>query len=238
MKKIIYTIGIALIFACTGCSDDDNTLPHVTPEATGTLTDNEGNEYTWVRHNGIDWMASNFIGGKPYYETTNSWGQDLIKFDSKEQAISDYKIYGNLYTFEEAVANAPEGWRLPTDEDWKKLEQALGMSGKTTDQTGWRGSAEGELIQQDETGSGIRLLLGGYVSIRFFQPYIRQTREYGYYWSSTIDESNPQLTLAFYRRIRFNSTQIERNLITLEETSYNGTIYQRYMSVRYVRDSR
>lgn len=238
MKKIIYTIGIALIFACIGCSDDDNTLPLVTPEATGTLTDDDGNEYTWVRYNGIDWMASNFIGGKPYYETTNSWGEDLIGFDSKEQAVSDYKIYGNLYTFEQATTNAPEGWRLPTDEDWKKLEQALGMSGKTSDQTGWRGSAEGKLIQQNATGSSIGLLLGGYVSLRYYQHCFRQIREYGYYWSSTIDESSPQPTLAFYRRIRFNSSQIERNVITLDEKSYNGTIYQRYMSVRYVRDAR
>lgn len=238
MKKVIYILWITLILASAGCSDNDKVLSLVTPETTGTLTDNEGNAYTWVRYNGLDWMASNFRAGKPYYDTKNMWGKDQIGFDSKVQAMADYEMYGNLYTHAEALANAPEGWRLPTDEDWKKLEQALGMSEKTSDQIGWRGDNEGVLIQQDEAGSGIHLLLGGYVSIRYFQHYFRQIREYGYYWSSTIDESTPQPTVAFYRRICFNSSKIERNVITLEEKSTSGTIYQRYMSVRYVRDAK
>ena len=167
MKKIIYTICLALMTFCIGCDDDDNHLPQVKPESTGTLTDDEGNEYTWVRYDGLDWMTSNFKAGTPYYELKDSWGwSDLISISDKDQAIADYDMYGNLYTYEDAIANAPEGWRLPTDEDWKKLEKALGMSPGELDDTGWRGSVEGELIQQDETGSGIHLLLAGYVSLQ------------------------------------------------------------------------
>ena len=33
-----------------------------------------------------------------------------------------------LYTYEGALKAVPEGWRLPTDDDWKKLEATLGMS--------------------------------------------------------------------------------------------------------------
>ena len=34
----------------------------------------------------------------------------------------DFNEHGNLYTWEEALAACPEGWRLPTDEDWQNLE--------------------------------------------------------------------------------------------------------------------
>ena len=35
--------------------------------------------------------------------------------------------YGYLYTWPAAQKALPEGWRLPTDEDWKILEKELGM---------------------------------------------------------------------------------------------------------------
>ena len=32
--------------------------------------------------------------------------------------------YGFLYTYEAALRALPEGWRLPTDEDWKALDES------------------------------------------------------------------------------------------------------------------
>lgn len=49
----------------------------------------------------------------------NSRGQALLRNSDTELVKAYYTTYGNLYTYEEAVANAPAGWRLPTDEDWK-----------------------------------------------------------------------------------------------------------------------
>ena len=49
--------------------------------------------------------------------------------------------YGLLYTYDAALKALPDGWRLPTDEDWKKLETELYMDG---DELGlleqWRGN--------------------------------------------------------------------------------------------------
>jgi hypothetical protein len=241
MKKLIYTMWIVFATFTIGCDDDDNKLPLLTPEASGTMTDKEGNEYTWVRYNGLDWMTSNLKAGTPYYELTGGlWNDPLIRIDNMEQALADYSTYGNLYSYEAAIANQPAGWRLPTDEDWKKLEQALGMSEKTTDAVGWRGNGAGELIQQDNTGSGIHLLLGGNASMsagNYNAVMLRQVREYGYYWSSTVDESYTVSTAVYYRRIRANSSQIERNTATVQETDHTSDKYDRYMSVRYVRDA-
>ena len=62
-------------------------------------------------------MTSNDKGGTPYYEAKDKWDDDLIGIDDKELAIADLETFGNLYTYEQALALAPEGWRLPTDED-------------------------------------------------------------------------------------------------------------------------
>ena len=130
MKKIIFYILVALLVVTVGCNDDDNSLPVIKPEKTGTVTIGE-NTYGWARYAGLDWMTSNFKEGTPYYELTyiDQYGytNDLIN-DCEDLTPEEWDRYGNLYSYEEAKANAPEGWRLPTDEDWKKLERAMGMS--------------------------------------------------------------------------------------------------------------
>ncbi|WP_303178588.1 fibrobacter succinogenes major paralogous domain-containing protein [uncultured Butyricimonas sp.] len=244
MKKIIYyMLWFALSLSCWGCNDDEDTkeLPVVKPEATGTVVDNEGNEYTWVRYNGLDWMTSNLKCGKPFYKVAHN-GILVVRLDNKDQALAEYDSLGNLFSYEEALANAPEGWRLPSDEDWKNLEKILGMSASEANTLGWRGSVEGELIQQGANGSGICLLLSGLVSLQERTwtkwPYFTQVREYGYYWTSTIDESHTLGTTAYYRRIGYYTSQIERNVTAIQEKSTDGVIYNKYLSVRYVRDAR
>ncbi len=232
MKNIIYCLIFTIL--AFGCSDDDK-LPQVTPEEKGTVIDTDGNEYVWVRYNGLDWLASNFKGGVPYFENVYVHRLD------EEQAAEDLKVYGNLYTYEEALANVemlPEGWRLPTDEDWQKLEQAMGMSSKVAESKGWRGAPVGELLAQDETGSGMNLLLGGRCGARAGRPYyteLYQMREYGYYWSATCDDSS--IPLVYYRSIRYNTSQIEREMMASIEKDYQDEMYTVYMSVRYVRDA-
>lgn len=226
------------------CNDDDN-LPVVTPQATGTLTDDDGNTYGWVRYNGLDWMTSNFKEGTPYYDLAeeDSWGDlyYIIEVNDREQAIADYDTYGNLYSWDDAVARAPEGWRLPTDEDWKSLERALGMSESDTNIKGWRGSHEGELIQQDETGSGIQLTLSGCVRMsagNYNAVMLRDVRELGFYWTSTVDSTYTTTPAVWYRSIRANDPQIERAVTTTTEASDNlEERSNRYFSVRYVRDA-
>ncbi len=51
--------------------------------------------------------------------------------------------YGTLYTYEAAKKAAPNGWHLPTDEEWKQLEKYLGMSTSEADKSVWRGTNEG-----------------------------------------------------------------------------------------------
>ena len=245
MKNIIYFIGICLLALNISCNDDDS-LPVVTPQATGTMTDKEGHTYGWARYNGLDWMTSNFRGGEPFYDLSSPdpWGDLNYYVDSdseREEIIANFETYGNLLTWEDAIANAPEGWRLPTDEDWKSLERALGMSESDTNVKGWRGSHEGELIQQDSIGSGINLTLSGFVSMdpaSTNSVKFRNAYELGYYWTATVDSSYTTTPAVWYRGIRANDPQIERQVTTTTEASDNLEIASyRYFSVRYVRDA-
>ena len=63
--------------------------------------------------------------------------------DKAEAENGNYsQTYGYLYSLPAALIAVPKegGWRLPTDEDWKKLELALGMCSCEVDEiNAWRG---------------------------------------------------------------------------------------------------
>ena len=126
MKKHLIYICILWIVSIS-CSNDDN-LPNIRPSATGEYTDaRDGNTYQWVRLGKQEWMASNLKYGTLYYE--NEYDGPLADgYGDPRQVIADglgfdfevdFNEHGNLYTWEEALAACPEGWRLPTDEDWQ-----------------------------------------------------------------------------------------------------------------------
>ena len=76
--------------------------------------------------------------------------EQLIKehTDAAEAANGSYsKDYGFLYTLDGAKAAVPEGWRIPSDEDWKKLEAALGMSADLDVMNAWRGTNAGDYLK-------------------------------------------------------------------------------------------
>lgn len=84
--------------------------------------------------------------------------------------------YGLLYTYDAALKALPDGWRLPTDEDWKKLETELYMDG---DELGlleqWRGKQAGMLLKEE--GTGFRILYGGtraYGTFAYGTPYMNK----------------------------------------------------------------
>ena len=152
--------------------------------------------------------------------------------------LSEIKSFIEQNGFEIAKANAPEGWRLPTDEDWKKLERAMGMSQGDADAMGFRGTMEGTLLQQDVTGTGIALPLGGYAIVlgRPATLRFRHWREFGYFWTATEEKNETPFPDAYYRKISFRSSQIERGITRIVDSNYE-TNYPKHMSVRYVRDA-
>ena len=215
MKYLMYMCFVATLFL-GACSDDDDkdVVPVITPEAEGTWTDpNDGSTYHWVRYGNLEWLCEN------YRRQTG----DAVFAEDEVEGVDVVSTYGYLYSFEDACSLNVDGWRLPSDEDWKNLEMCLGMSEAEVDQTGWRGQHVGTLLMQDATGTGLGLVCGGY----FHDIGGYGTRRFmvdGIYWTSTPDES--QEGYGWCRMISYNREQVRRETM----------IADRYMSVRLVRD--
>ena len=237
MKKLFYIlILVVALISYTSCSNDKDDNISVKPSATGTMTDKEGNEYKWVRIDKLDWMAENLKCGMPYYDLTavSDWGwlDNVVVVSDLKQAKQYLADFGNYYSYQQALDNCPAGWRLPSDQDWKQLEMALGMKHNNAEREGWRDGAASLMIQSIDQGTGLNLRFGGELckwgNINDNDKTVKPYRQYdeGMYWTSTVDStmSNP---CVFYRKIMPQINKVERR---------SATTFAHYFCVRYVRD--
>ena len=227
MAKALFLVLAMVCFSA--CSEDDD-VPSVTPMASGVMQDKEGNEYKWVRIGNLDWMTENLHCGTPYYEDTHNEKWDEFRSLSLPEDIPTceqmYKTFGNYYSWQEAMDYAPEGWRLPTDEDWKNLEKALGIKQRDLDKEGWRKGAS-YLMTQDGEGTMLNMRYGGCICYFGYSVSVYHYYDFGYYWSSTSTLVNNE-DAAYARQITPGTNAVNRLQILKE---------YRFMSVRYVRDA-
>ncbi len=100
---------ISLVFqSCQKDEEKNNELPIC------TFTDpRDGQIYNIVDIGTQTWFAENLN-----YETSNSWWYD------NNSANGD--VYGRLYTWDAALTVCPDGWHLPTDDEWIVITTYLG----------------------------------------------------------------------------------------------------------------
>jgi uncharacterized protein (TIGR02145 family) len=128
---------------------------------TGTFTDSrDGSSYKWVKIGDQKWMAENLAylpsvsssgqgsSTSPYYYVYGYEGTTVNIAKLRE----NYHVYGALYNWAAARISCPDGWHLPSDEEWKTLEKNLGMSNSDAGTYGVRysGTVGGQL---KETGT-------------------------------------------------------------------------------------
>jgi uncharacterized protein (TIGR02145 family) len=82
-------------------------------ESSSFRDDRDGKIYKTITIEGKTWMAENLAIQKGEF-----WSQNDDPL---------YRVqYGYVYTIKSALKLCPEGWHLPSDEDWVLLEIALG----------------------------------------------------------------------------------------------------------------
>lgn len=94
------------------------------------------------------------------------------------------EIYGRLYSFEAAKTACPSGWRLPSDDEWKVLEETLGMPPSDLDKLGFselRGTDQGSELKPGGS-SGLALPMSGYATSGGYFSLTDKT----YLWTSTV----------------------------------------------------
>ncbi len=105
-------------------------------------------------------MAENLNVGSMINGSSNQTNNGIIEKYCYDDNTSNCDTYGGLYQWEEmmqyvttpgAQGICPDGWHLPTDEEFKTMEMALGMSQGEADDTGWRGTDEGGKMKESGT---------------------------------------------------------------------------------------
>lgn len=205
------------------------------------VTDIDGNTYQTVKIGDQWWMAENlkvtqYRNGDPIPNVTDGteWSNLTTgAYSNYNNDANNAATYGSLYNWyavNDSRNIAPEGWHMPSDDEWKEMEMFLGMSQSDADDTGWRGTDEGGKLKETGTAhwkspntgatneSGFSALPGGCRSHggTFYSLGL------AYFWSSTEYYS----AAAWSRYLHFNSSGVYR-LSNLKRYGF---------SVRCVRD--
>lgn len=91
---------------------------------------------------------SEVIDGKTYYYTTvgqTDWMMQNTDIDAAGAPYYNCKamndVFGRYYSYEEALTVCPEGWTLPSEEDWVALAKAAGAEGEIAEYSNISGIA-------------------------------------------------------------------------------------------------
>ncbi len=169
----------------------------------GTFTDKrDGHVYKWIKIGEQIWIAEN-LAYVPYACAPDSQcGIWVYDYYGEGSFYENYTIYGCLYDWETAQTACPEGWHLPSDEEWMELERFLGMEEDQLDRIGIVRGAEANVGGKlKETGlshwnepnegatneTGFTLLPGGYKTT---EGRFSALGTIGNFWTSSAFDDN------------------------------------------------
>ncbi len=172
MKIII----ICLIISLTGFAQE-------------TVTDYDGNVYNTVVIGEQTWLKENL---KSLHYSDGTPIPDVLAYNNSDSLA---QIYGLLYTWDAAMRNStqpgaqgvcPDGWHIPTDQEWSEMENYLGgasVAGGKMKDTGtvyWEAPNTGA-----SNSSGLSVLPGGEFDAFYNPNQFSLINQYAVFWTST-----------------------------------------------------
>ncbi|MCB0661836.1 MAG: hypothetical protein KDC24_03775 [Saprospiraceae bacterium] len=177
----------------------------------------DGQTYPTVVIGGKRWMAKNLNIGtmiaSDYVDPmnfnncpgdlnpTNPTNNLILEKYCYDNNPANCDLYGGLYAWDEmmgytttpgAQGICPDGWHIPTDQEWKDLEVALGMTAYAAGQTGYRGTNEGDKLKTAGNcttpgdiicgSADFNALIAG---ARFYDGTFGTINDIGWFWSSS-----------------------------------------------------
>ncbi len=191
-----------------------------------------------------DWTCGTSVSydGK-FYSTIligdQCWFQENLNYETQggswcyNDEVQNCERYGRLYTFEIAMAGnseegsrgiCPEGWRVPSDEDFKELERELGMTRIESNDSQWRGEdlkigdvmkVSSSCTQAGESFCGsskFNVFLGG---SRSTAGAFRYVGTHAFFWTSTVSVGE-----AWRRLFSLDNPGVLRDKANLENGFY------------------
>jgi uncharacterized protein (TIGR02145 family) len=183
MKPLATIFIFASLMACKKDDSGGNTSSFTDPR--------DGQVYTTRKIGTQVWMTRNL----------NYAAAGSSCYDSSE---SNCATYGRLYDWNTALTVAPSGWHLPSDAEWTTLITYLGgdsiAGGSMKATTLWLSPNTGATNSSGFAGlpGGGRDNIGGFIHVG----------EFGSWWSSTANQSWPNLSRGV--NLAYNFTYIER----------------------------
>ncbi len=206
----------------------------------GTVTDVDGNTYETLILGGLEWMLENLkvthyrdgsdivtgVSDEDYGDIDfGSYGiypnRKINGFESDEEVLAAYGALYNWYAVIDERGLSPEGWHIPTDQDWIELEIFLGMSKAQAYDTDFRGSDQGAMLKSTNTlpdphpswkegniatnSTGFNAISGG---ARYENGNFGYKEWYTSFWTSTEVGTSS----AWARTLSFDKAKIARNI--------------------------
>ncbi len=206
-----------------------------------TVEDVDGNVYETKIIGGQEWMFDNlktlhFRDGSPIAKgfSDEDWGsltssglgiydyEKIEGFESEDEVLEAYGALYNWYAITDERGLCPEGWHVPTDDEWRRFEMFLGMSESESLDTDYRGDTEGSKIKitatypaphprwdhgnESNNATGFGVIPGG---ARFDNGNYGYKGFFGYLWTATevaIDDG-------WGRVLIFSQSDIGREII-------------------------
>jgi uncharacterized protein (TIGR02145 family) len=231
--KILLVISVFMtFFLIPSCTKEK--MPFDDPSfkyETDSVKDIDGNVYKTVKIGDQWWMAENLR--VRHYRNNVPVGYNQSMPDSQWMKLqtgaycylynSPVPYNGMLYNWQAVNGTngiAPDGWHVPTNDDWIKLEIFLGMNSDVAGIIGWRGTHEGEKMKSPITEylgwkidqnmnnsneSGFAALPGG---CRLYNGlYIDKDPSFTGFWWSSSEYGTDQ---AWYRHLDYKNGGVFR----------------------------
>lgn len=226
-KKSFIIIALGLFFFSLGITSPVNIFGNE-PDTPKFVKDIDGNEYPIVKIGDQLWFGDNlrttrYVNGDPIPLITNDSEWSKLNqgawcwYDNNSNHDVKYGKLYNWYAVTDSRGLCPEGWHVPTDEEWYEMENYVDPRIYDPEAINWRGSdgatklkavtgfyagsSRGDRGSADEFGFSARM--GGYRHI--YGLYLNFEGS-GLWWTSTqfIDH------YALYRMMYFDLSQIRR----------------------------
>ena len=159
----------------------------------GEFTDNrDGKIYQNVQIGNQVWMAENL-----HYISENA----KVLYPNS-YALSE--VFGRIYSWEIACEVCPDGWHLPSNEEWKELADNLGGEDVAGAKMKKLSNYWISLNEEATNVSGFSALPGGYLEHPDDTTYVFMG-DMGFFWSAT-DKSK---STAWFRYVKFDGNLLK-----------------------------